>query len=382
MKKSPLILLMAILLILAFGIRTRYFADKPTVSDVVPGEYETPTVPQENPNEPDVKVIVEHLKIPWELVFTDAKNFLLTERDGTLSKVSLDQNAKAVIQKIEGVKHIGEGGLLGLAIDPEFETNHKIYLYSTFTQDNKLRNRVESYVLSDNKLSDRKVLIDNIKGSSNHDGGRIAFGPDKLLYVTTGDAEEPNLAQDTNSVNGKILRINTDGSFPADNPFGNAVYSYGHRNAQGLTWDEKGNLWASEHGPSGLQTGNDEVNLIQKGFNYGWPNIKGTATKSGMQTPLIESGAKNTWAPGQIVYYQNNLFFAGLRGRAIYQVRIDNDKLTDLEEHFKNEFGRIRTITIGPDGFFYILTSNTDGRGKAAKEDDRVIRIYPKVFSR
>ncbi|KKS63178.1 MAG: Quinoprotein glucose dehydrogenase [Candidatus Collierbacteria bacterium GW2011_GWD2_42_50] len=222
--------------------------------------------------------------------------------------------------------------------------------------------------------------MEKIKGSSNHDGGRIAFGPDGYLYITTGDAETPNLAQDKNSLNGKILRIKDDGGIPEDNPFGNAVYSLGHRNPQGLAWDKNGTLWETEHGPSGIQTGNDEVNIIIKGGNYGWPTIKGDQTKKGLISPIIQSGTKDTWAPSGMAYYDGSLFFSGLRGEALYEAKIRNGNKLDLLTHFKQEFGRIRAVVLGPDGYLYLSTSNQDGRGRVREGDDKIIKINPKIF--
>jgi aldose sugar dehydrogenase len=229
-------------------------------------------------------------------------------------------------------------------------------------------------------LNDKVVLLDGVKGASNHDGGRIEFGPDGKLYITTGDAQEPNLAQDTNSLNGKILRINPDGTIPTDNPFNNAVYSYGHRNVQGLAWDDSGNLWATEHGPSGVQTGNDELNYIQKGKNYGWPEIKGQQSKSGMETPVIESGRNDTWAPAGAEYVNGSIFFAGLRGSALYEAKLSGTSVTDTKIHFRGEYGRLRAARLGPDGYLYLTTSNTDGRGSPKTGDDKLIRIHPRVF--
>jgi len=177
---------------------------------------------------------------------------------------------KQVIE-VEGVEATGEGGLLGLAVHPQFVENQYLYLYLTSKEEGGVVNRVERYRLVENQLEEREVMVVGILGAAYHDGGRMEFGPDGKLYITTGDAGQPNLAQDKESLNGKILRINDDGSVPEDNPFGNQVYSYGHRNPQGLAWDSQERLWATEHGPSGLQTGNDELNLIVKGRNYGWP---------------------------------------------------------------------------------------------------------------
>ncbi len=219
-----------------------------------------------------------------------------------------------------------------------------------------------------------------IKGSVNHDGGRIAFGPDGYLYITTGDAENSHLAQNKNSLNGKILRIKDDGSIPSDNPFGNAVYSMGHRNPQGLAWDKDGTLWETEHGPSGIQTGYDEINIITKGANYGWPEIRGEQTKEGFVSPVIQSGSKDTWAPSGMKYWNGSLFFSGLRGEALYEAKISKENKLNLITHFKQRFGRIRAVVLGADGFIYLSTSNRDGRGQVREGDDKIIKINPRIF--
>lgn len=324
---------------------------------------EAPTAPAEPP--PAVEVIAEGLSLPWELVFLPDGGMLLTERPGVLTLLGSPEGKLTV----EGVHHQGEGGLLGMALHPEFAANNYLYLYFTTIQNDQVINRVERYVYRDHTLSDKLLIIDNLPGARYHDGGRIAFGPDGYLYITTGDAGNPQSAQDLNSLAGKILRLREDGSLPPDNPFGTAVYSYGHRNPQGLAWDSQGRLWATEHGPSGFESGNDEVNLIEAGKNYGWPVIRGLETRDGMVTPLVESTRSDTWAPSGMLILDDVIYFAGLRGAALYAVPTSNPSLATLETYFKNEFGRLRTVVLGPDGLFYLLTSNGD---------DKLIRIDPK----
>lgn len=329
----------------------------------------------------DVEVIAWNLEIPWEIAFLPSGEMLVTERSGNLVKIDNDRT----VIKINGVSHIGEGGLLGIAVHPQFLDNHLIYLYLTTEENGKITNRVERYKLEGTKLLDRKVIVAGILGSSIHDGGRMAFGPafvsqsgtsagreDYYLYITTGDAGSPNLAQDKNSLNGKILRVTDDGLPPSDNPFGNAVYSYGHRNPQGLAWDENGKLWATEHG----QSAQDELNLIEKGKNYGWPVIQGDERKEGMVSPIIQSG-DDTWAPAGATFFDDSIFFGGLRGEALYEYQIGKKQ---LKTHFKGQFGRIRAVVLGPDDFLYMTTSNRDGRGSPKEEDDKIIKINPEIF--
>lgn len=318
------------------------------------------------------ETVATNLKIPWELVFLPDGEMLITERPGTLLMLKGGQRIPVL-----GVKPIGEGGLLGMTLHPDFANNRFIYLYLTSQTGNQTTNQVDRYVLEGNTLKNRKVIISSIRGAANHDGGRIAFGPDGLLYITVGDAQNENSSQDTNSLNGKILRLKDDGSVPADNPFGNAVYSYGHRNPQGLAWDEKGSLFATEHGRSGALSGLDELNLVEKGKNYGWPTIEGDETKQGMTTPVVYSGPTTTWAPSGAIYYKGSIFFTGLRGESLYQY--DIDKKT-IKAHFAKEFGRLRTVVLGPDDYFYILTNNTDGRGTTRDSDDKLIKIDARIF--
>ncbi|MCP6719049.1 MAG: PQQ-dependent sugar dehydrogenase [Patescibacteria group bacterium] len=324
-----------------------------------------------------IEVIAEDLRIPWELAFLPSGEILVTERPGTLQKIGKE---KALIT-IEGVEHIGEGGLLGLTLHPNFVDNRWLYLYLTTEIGGGLMNRVERYHLEDNQLLDRTVIIENIPGALYHDGGRIAFGPDGLLYITTGDARNPSLAQDINSLAGKILRLKDDGGIPENNPFGNAVYSFGHRNSQGLAWDDKGRLWATEHGRSGLLSGLDELNLIRKGENYGWPNIQGDESGQDMRKPVVQSGPDETWAPAGAAYLDGSIFFAGLRGESLYEAKISSEgTIESLVVHLRGDFGRLRAVVLGPDGYLYITTSNTDGRGRIRIGDDKIIRINPGIF--
>lgn len=318
------------------------------------------------------KIIAENLSIPWEIVFLPDDSMLVTERTGNLKHITSNTTIP-----VSGVTHRGEGGLLGMALHPDFAKNQFLYLYSTTTSGSELSNRVERYKFANNQLSERQTIIENIPGSNNHDGGRIAFGPDKLLYITTGDAGKPDNAQNTNSLAGKILRLRDDGSVPSDNPFNNAVYSYGHRNPQGIAWDNQGNLWATEHGPSGTQTGNDELNKIEKGANYGWPTIHGGQAQANMKTPVFNSGDDETWAPSGIAFANDHLFFVGLRGQSLYISKLTNGQAGPLTTYLREKYGRLRTVVVGPDGHLYIATNNKDGRGSPKVGDDKIIRIYP-----
>lgn len=365
-------LLVIIVLFFFFGAIVYFMKSTADVTQkALPVEDESKEIQSED-------VILENLDIPWEVAFLPGTSgeMLVTERPGKLLRIGKD---KKVIE-IAGVAHVGEGGLLGLAIHPRFLENHFVYLYLTSQENDQYVNRVERYRLQNNTLSDLKVIIGGIRGSPVHDGGRILFGPEGYLYIGTGDAGNENSAQDTKSLNGKILRIKDDGSIPTDNPFGNAVYSYGHRNVQGLAWDSTGQLWATEHGRSGVLSGFDELNRIEKGKNYGWPIIQGNEIKAGMVTPVLHSGASETWAPSGLAFANGSLFFAGLRGQTLYQAKIDNGKISSFVKHLQQKYGRLRTAVVGPNEFLYILTNNTDGRGNPQKGDDKLIRRAIKSF--
>lgn len=326
-----------------------------------------------------VSVVAENLAIPWEVAFLPDGGMLVTERPGMLKRIGAD----GVTLPIDGVRHTGEGGLLGMALHPRFGENGWIYLYLTTAADGGLTNRVERYRLEGNDLKERALILGGIPGAIYHDGGRIAFGPDGYLYIATGDATRESLAQDRTSLAGKILRVRDDGSIPDDNPFGTAVYSYGHRNVQGLAWDESGNLWATEHGRSGLRSGYDELNRIEKGGNYGWPDIEGDERRDGMTTPVIHSGATTTWAPSGAAYLDGSVFFSGLRGESLYEAKLDADRngVRELRVHFKGEYGRIRAVVVGPYGYLFLSTSNTDGRGNSRTGDDRILKVNPEEVS-
>lgn len=323
-----------------------------------------------------VQVIAENLEVPWDIAFLPGGDVLITERVGTVVRLAPDGARETIA--IEGVSSRGEGGLLGLVLHPGFDENGWVYLYLSSPASGGTENRIERYRLSGNELVERVTIIEGIPGAIYHDGGRMAFGPDGFLYVTTGDATSPELAQDRGSLAGKILRLTEDGGPAPGNPFGTAVYSYGHRNPQGLAWDSAGRLWSTEHGRSGIQSGLDELNLIEAGANYGWPEIEGDETRSGMRTPVLNSGSNDTWAPASLAYLDGSLYFGGLRGEALYEAVMDGERVVELKEHFKGRFGRLRTVRVGPDGFLYLTTSNRDGRGEVREGDDKIIRIDPR----
>lgn len=374
MKKVGVLLGILILasIIIGYVFLSRKPTNIPSLSNIMPG-----TNTQADSNAPLTQVIAENLDTPWGIVLLPTGEMLVTERKGTVRLISNNKLQDTPVTTIASVKEIGEGGLLGITTDPEFEANKYVYLYYTFDQSgNNTKNRVVRMIYKDGTLSDEKTILDNIPGASNHNGGRIKFGPDGFLYVTTGDAQEPSQAQNTKTLGGKILRITKDGKAAPGNPFNNEVYSYGHRNPQGIAWDSTGNLWSTEHGRSGVQSGLDELNKIEPGKNYGWPDIEGDETRSGMVTPNLNSTASVTWAPGGTAIIGNTLYLTGLRGQSLYSVNLTENPLK-TNTYFKGEFGRIREVIAGPDGMLYITTSNNDGRGAALSGDDKIIKVNP-----
>lgn len=337
-----------------------------------------PPKPESTSSTESISTVAENLEIPWGLVFLPDKSIMFTERPGRVRFIDSGGTLRQEpIVNISDVYAVGEGGLLGIAVHPNFSRNHFIYLYYSYRENGAdMENKVVRYVFDGKKITDQKIIVDRIPGSSNHDGGRIKFGPDGYLYITTGDSQDPSLAQKVSSPAGKILRVTENGDPAPGNPFGTRIYSYGHRNPQGLAWDDRGRLWATEHGRSGVQSGLDELNLIESGKNYGWPTIQGEQKKEGMITPVLHSGATTTWAPAGMAYFNNSLFFGGLRGQGLYEAIINGANVT-LRKHLDGEFGRIRDVVLGPDNLLYITTSNRDGRGFVRQKDDKIVRVNP-----
>ncbi|MGC9516452.1 MAG: PQQ-dependent sugar dehydrogenase [Methanomicrobiales archaeon] len=310
------------------------------------------------------EVIVQDLDTPWAMAFLPDDRLIFTERGG---KVKIwDGNQVTEVADIN-VKEVSESGLLGITVDPDFNNNKYVYLYYT-TQNNG--NRISRFRLNSN-LTEETVLIDNIPSSGIHNGGRLKFGPDGKIYATTGDAGDKPLAQDINSLAGKILRLNKDGTVPGDNPFNNYVWSYGHRNPQGIAWNTENQImYAAEHGP----TRNDEVNIITKGGNYGWPLEEGNSTSGNYNDPMVFYD-NFTLAPSGIAFLEGNLYVTGLRGNQLRQLVLspDGQTVTNQTALF-TDLGRIRDV-VAYNGDLYICTSNNDGRGIPKVGDDKIIRI-------
>lgn len=326
----------------------------------------------------DVEIIAENLKIPWDIRVLPDDRILITERPGNV--ILLEDK---VVYQVHNVEPIGEGGLLGLELSPNFEQDQYVYLYYTYKENNQIMNKVSRFTFENDTFKDEKVILDQIPGSRFHNGGRMKFGPDGKLYITTGDAQDSDLAQTLESLAGKILRINSDGTIPADNPFDNSpIYAYGVRNPQGIAWHpETKELFSSGHGPSSQ----DEVNLIKPGKNYGWPIVTCRDGESDFEDP-IACYSDFTLAPSGIDFLtmdgllESSLFVAGLRGNMIMRLDFDEEGQLIRQEEMFETYGRLRTVEYH-NGYLYILTNNTDGRGTPKENDDKVIKIKPVIDS-
>ena len=317
-----------------------------------------------------VEYVASRLNVPWSIDVDGSGRLFFTERIGNVKMIDTDGMIHTLFSK--DVADVGEGGMLGIALDPDFDLNGYIYIYYTYSEGG-LFNRVSRIEKDSNGIySIEHILIDRIPAAEIHNGGRIKFGPDGRLYVATGDANQPMLAQDINSLAGKILRLNKDGSIPEDNPFHNSyIYSYGHRNVQGLAWGSDGTMYATEHGP----VANDEINIINAGANYGWPHERCSEAKLYEQSLLCYAVSI---APSGATFitegnYKDRLLFATLRGERVEMVTFESGRVVKME-NFLSGLGRIRDVLYN-DGYIYIATSNRDGRGIPSAEDDRIVRV-------
>lgn len=332
-----------------------------------------------------VQTLITNVQIPWALAFAPDGRLFFTERPGRVRVIQngalLAQPALTLTDTVGG----GEGGVLGFAFHPAFAQNRFVYLaYTRTLAGGGAVNRIMRYRESNNVLNEPTVLLDGIHAGGGHNGARVRFGPDGKLYVTFGDANVPDYAQNLTVYAGKILRLNDDGTTPADNPFGSPVWSWGHRHPQGIDWHPAtGDMWATEHG----NVGNDELNLIQRGQNYGWPIIEAAQTRADLVSPVlfypspsIAPSGLSFYTATRIPQFTRNIFFATLRGMHIHRVVLGaSDPRTPVAEErlFEGRFGRIRDVITGPDGALYFCTSNRDGGTTPAATDDRIARIIP-----
>ena len=350
------------------------------------------------PTPPDIRVEawVTGLEAPWSLVFLPDGRALVSERPGRIRLIQnghLEKSPYAVFETTRGASGAGdfflnlfargEGGLMGLAVHPKFPTEPYIYAMYTWRGARGVRNRIVRLVDRGTHGVFDKIVLGGVPGALFHNGGRIAFGPDGMLYATTGEIFEMHMAQDLKAFGGKVLRIDPGGGIPSDNPFPNSpVWSYGHRNPQGLAWHpETGALYQSEHGPSG-EVGfgaHDEINIIEEGRNYGWPRIVGAPGRAPYVDP-IAMWPNTSVPPAGMTFHKGALYVATLRSEALIRLRIEGRRVLSIERLFAGDkydgvLGRLRDAVDGPDGHLYVLTSNRDGRGSPRPGDDKILRM-------
>ncbi|WP_341805331.1 PQQ-dependent sugar dehydrogenase [Nocardioides ochotonae] len=315
-----------------------------------------------------VGTVATGLEAPWGLAFLPDGDALVTERDsGRVLRISGPRHRVTEVGTVEEVAPQGESGLLGVAVSPDFTEDSRVFLYVTTAEDN----RIVRATLRGDTLGDLEPILTGIPSDFIHDGGRILFGPDGFLYVSTGDANEAARAQDRDSLGGKILRITPDGEPAPGNPFGSPVWSWGHRNVQGLAFvgDQ---LWASEFGANEF----DELNRIEAGANYGWPEVEG----SGGAPEFVDPQA--TWAtseasPSGLAYAAGHLWMAALRGERLWRIPVEGERAGEPRSFLVGRYGRMRTIAVAPDGMLWLTTSNRDGRGTPTDGDDRILLVRP-----
>ena len=338
-----------------------------------------------------VEMVASNLEVPWAIAFAPDGRVFVTERPGRVRVIEQGRLRPEPVATIREVESAEESGLMDLTLHPQFESNHYLYLAYAYRGDGQ-RVRVARFRETAGALAEPLVIIENIPAAPYHAGTRARFGPDGKLYITTGDATQRELAQRLDSLAGKTLRLDDDGGVPPDNPFvgrPNAlaeIWSYGHRNAQGVAWQPSTDAqFQTEHGPSGFDgpRGGDEVNVVERGKNYGWPVIHHTETKEGMVAPLLEYTP--AVAPASALFYRGaafpqfrgDFFFGNLRGERIIRVKLDGRRVVHQESLLQGRYGRIREMAEGPDGAIYFSTSNRDGRGNPAANDDRILRLVP-----
>ncbi|MCW2822605.1 MAG: glucose sorbosone dehydrogenase [Marmoricola sp.] len=315
-----------------------------------------------------IGTIASGLDVPWGVAFLPDRTALVTERDsGRVLQVS--GKSVRTVGQVREARANGEAGLLGVAVSPSFATDQQVFLYASTDGDN----RVLRTTLRDGRLGALTPILTGIPLGSNHDGGRMLFGPDRMLYVSTGEAGRPDLAQDRGSLGGKILRITSDGQPAPGNPDpGSPVWTWGHRNVQGLAFDSDGDLWVSEFGQDAF----DELNLIEKGRNYGWPMVEGKGGRPGLQDPQVTWSTDES-SPSGLAFLDGRLWLGALRGERLWRIDVNGRRASGEKGFFVGTYGRLRTVVAAPDGNLWVTTSNRDGRGHPAADDDRILLVRP-----
>jgi glucose/arabinose dehydrogenase len=348
-------------------------------------------IPKETFKEHDfsIEVLAENLFVPWSVVFTSSDRILISERNGSIREIQNGKLNNEPLITFPEVSSTGEEGLMGLTLDPDYEQNKAIYACLAYPKNGKLVDKVVRLVDSGTDLQLDTTIIDDIPAARFHAGCELGFGPDGKLYITTGDATNKQIAQQVDSLGGKILRLNSDGSIPDDNPTNTSIWSIGHRNPQGIAWHpETGALFSAEHGPSIFDgpAGGDEINIITKNGNYGWPKVSHQKSDPAFIDPLLVFTP--AIAPGSITFYsgqyfpqlENDLLVAMLEGEGLLRIVFDPDQQNEVLFYHQLpgiEVGRVRDVTVGPNGFIYFTTSNRDGRAEARPNDDKLYRIVP-----
>ena len=339
-----------------------------------------------------VETFVSGLDTPWDLAWGPDGAIWVTERPGTISRVDAATGEITRVGHVDVVE-VSESGLMGIAFHPDFASQPYVYVAHSYGSRRNIRNRLVRMRFDGTTLGQPQVLLDDIPGAGNHNGSRLAIGPDRFLYMTTGDAGRGARAQDLSSVAAKVLRLTLDGRLAPGNPFGTLVYSYGHRNAQGIVFHpETRVLYVAEHGPSD----NDEVNQVEMGGNYGWPAVHGfcDGDTSGEEafcrnndvvgpvtawTPTVGVSGADFYDADLIPGWKGSLLVTSLRGATLFRLTLSADgrEVVEREALFRGEYGRLRDVLVGPRGEVYLATSNRDGRGRPASDDDRILRILP-----
>lgn len=335
------------------------------------------------------------LQVPWDMAFAPEGRVYVTERPGRVRLIENGNLRAEPYATLANISARGEGGLMGIALHPNYPNPRWVYLMYSYQAEGSPYNRVSRFTDTGDGLTDERPVVVRIPGSNIHNGGIICFGPDKMLYIGTGDAAEAELAQDRSSLAGKILRVTPEGQPPADNPFADSpVYAYGFRNVQGLAWNPENNdLWATNHGPSGefgLRS-RDSVYIIQRGGNHGWPRVLGVTDRQGVVDPILHF-PQQAVPPGLAVFYnadlipelRGNFFFTSLRGEHLQRVILsDPTTISRIERWWETgvhsgQYGRLHAVVQGPDGALYVSTTNRDGRGRVRSGDDRILRVSPR----
>lgn len=376
-RKSLLGIAGVIIIIIAISVATVLS----TPSDTTVPIPEPATTDNANQTNKGIRTIAQNLDVPWAIDIAVDNRIFFTEKPGRLGMIHA--NGTLASEPVVNIhtEDIGEAGLMGLALHPNFTQNHQMYVYHTYAKNGGLYNKVLMLTEKNNKIVNSKIILDGIPASDSNNGGRIKFGPDGKLYVSTGDSETPELAQNTNSLAGKLLRLNDDGTIPDDNPIPESpVYSYGHRDIQGFAWHPiTKKLYASEHGPAG----NDEVNIIEPGSNYGWPievcNHSTSSAPIRFETPeycfnpeIAPSGL--TIAASNKLGYQNDILFTTLRGSHLHHIDLE----TRIQDNVLVGYGRLSDIVEAHDGSLYVLTTNRNAIGIGNANDDHILQIIQK----